>query len=108
VTFSNWWLILFAVFIIAVSVVLGVLMVVRLVIKSVTPVQSREQRRQTKAFVDKLQRLSDAAQTPKFILLFRIVRDIAAPRANGFIGTISNDTVSLKRDFVTLSKTFKE
>jgi hypothetical protein len=106
-TFSDWWWLLFTLLIIPASVVIGVLIVVKLVIRSVTPPQSHTQKVQTKAFVDKLQRLSEASQTPKAILLFQIVRDIAAPRENGLIASISSDTISLKHDFTALSKTFK-
>jgi len=106
-TLSNWWWLLVAFLVIAGSVAIGILVVVKLVIKSVAPSQSRDQKKQTKAFVAKLQQLAETAQTPKFILLFRVVRDIASPRDDGLIGSISNNTASLKRDFTALTKTFK-
>jgi hypothetical protein len=104
---SKWWWILVVLLIIVVSIALGVLIVIKLVIRSVQPHQTRTQKTQTKQFVDKLERLSEAAQTPKFFLLFRIVRDIAAPRESGFIASISSDTTSLKHDFVDLVRIFK-
>ncbi|HEU4830628.1 MAG TPA: hypothetical protein VFS65_00470 [Candidatus Saccharimonadales bacterium] len=107
-TLSNWWWLLFMALIVGTSIAIGFLVVIKLVIKSVTPVQSKSQRVQTKAFVDKLQSVSDAAQTPKIVLMFRIVRDIAAPRTDGFIATLSSNTASLKRDFIALSDTFKK
>lgn len=106
-TLSDWWWLLFIILIIPISIAVGVLIIIKLVIKSVTPLQSPDQRKQTKAFVDKLQRLSETSQVPKFILLFRIVRDIAAPRENGLIASISKESASLKHDFVALSQTFK-
>ena len=106
-TLSDWWWLLFALLIIVGSVVIGVLGVVKLVIRSVTPAQSKAQKKRTKAFVDKLQRLSEVAGTPKLVLLFQIVRDIAAPRENGLIASISTDTTSLKREFIELSNTFR-
>lgn len=106
-TFSSWWWLLVVVLIIAVSVAVGALTVLKLIIRSVTPFQSKTQKKQTKAFVDKLERLSEVAQTSKFVLLFRIVRDIAAPRENGLVASLSHDTTSLRSDFVALSKTFK-
>ena len=106
-TLNDWWWLLFILLLIAGSVIIGVLGVIKLIIRSVTPAQSKVQKKQTKAFVDKLQRLSEVAGTPKFVLLFQIVRDIAAPRENGLIATISNDSTSLRRDFVDLSHTFK-
>lgn len=106
-TLSNWWWILVILLIIVQSVALGVLVIVKLVIRNVRPYQTRAQKAQTKKLVDKLERLSETAQTPKFILLFRIVRDIAAPRDNGFIGHISHETKSLKNDFIELANSFK-
>lgn len=107
-TLSSWWWLLVALLVIVVPVAIGILIIVKLVIKSVTPLQSRYQKRQTKAFVTKLQQLAETAQTPKFILLFHVVRDIASPRDNGFIGSTSNDTVALKRDFTALVETFRQ
>jgi uncharacterized membrane protein len=106
-TFSGWWWVLVSLLIIAVSVVVGILGIVKLIIRYVRPAQSPLQKKQTKAFVDKLQRLSEVAQTPKFILLFQIVRDIATPRENGFIASLGNNTSSLKHEFVALVQTFK-
>lgn len=107
-TLSDWWWLLVMALIIVSSVAIGVLVVVKLVIRSVTPAQNTHQRTLVKAFVDKLQRLSDTVQTPKHILLFQVVRDIAAPRDNGFIATLSSETTSLRHDFIALSQTFKQ
>ena len=106
-TLSQWWWLLFALLVIALSVAFGLLFIVWRIIRSVTPHQTREQKKLVKAFVDKLQRLSEATQTSKFTLLFQIVRDITTPREDGFIASLSSDTVSLKRDFTALSGTFK-
>jgi len=106
-TLSQWWLLLLIPVVILVCVVFGVMLITGLVIRTVRPFQTKVQRVAVKAFVDKLQRVSDAVQTPKFILLFRIVRDIAAPRKDGFIGSMTDDTVSLKRDFQALQKLFR-
>jgi hypothetical protein len=107
VTYSQWWLLLLVPIIMLLCIVSAVLAVMWLTVRTVTPVQSKPQKKAVKQFVDKLQRVSDAAQTPKVVLLFRIVRDIAAPRADGFIGTIASDTSSLTRDFADLQKLFK-
>jgi len=106
-TLSQWWLLLLIPVVMLVCVVFGVMLITGLVIRTVRPFQTKVQRLAVKSFVDKLQRVSDAVQTPKFILLFRIVRDIAAPRKDGFIGSMTDDTVSLKRDFQALQKLFR-
>lgn len=107
-TFSDWWWLLFAILIIVTCVAIGVLVIVKLIIRFVTPAQNAYQRSHVKAFVGKLERLSEAAQTPKHLLLFQIVRDIVTPRDNGFIATLSSDTTSLRHDFNALSQTFKQ
>ncbi|MNH31005.1 hypothetical protein D3C79_913310 [compost metagenome] len=92
----------------AMCVGLAVFVIIKLVIRSITPLQTKQQKQAAKQFVDKLQTVAEATQTPKFILLFRIVRDIAAPRADGFVGTLATTTGSLKKDFTDLSHSFKE
>lgn len=106
-TLSNWWLLLLIPVVMVLCIVAAVLTILWLVIRTVSPAQTKVQRRAVKTYVDKLQRLSDAVNTPKVILLFRIVRDVAAPRKDGFIGSITDDTASLKRDFQQLQKLFQ-
>ena len=105
-TLSQWWYLLLIPIMILLCVAGGVLAVVWLTIRTIRPIQTRTQHTAVKTFVDKLQRLSDTVQTPKIILLFRIVRDVAAPRQDGFIGSIADDTTSLKNDFRDLQKLF--
>lgn len=106
-TLSEWWLLLLIPEVIGISVVFGVLMISWLVIRSVRPLQTKAQRDAVKAYVDKLQRVSDNVQTPKIIVFFRVLRDISAPRKDGFIGSMTDDTISLKRDFSELQKMFQ-
>ncbi len=106
-TLNAWWLLLLIPVIIVVCVGAGVLTIVWLVIRTVRPPQTKTQRLGVQAFVDKLQRLSETVQIPKIVLLFRIVRDIAAPRKDGFIGSIADDTASLKSDFRELQQLFQ-
>lgn len=105
-TFSSWWWVLCGVLIVLSVIEIGVFVAIALLIRIVAPLQSRAQKKQTKAFVDKLQRVADVVQTPKIVLLFRIVRDMIWARKHGFITTLSRDTASLKQDFVDLRRTF--
>lgn len=106
-TLSTWWLLLLIPAVMLFCIVAAVLTIFWLTIRLVRPAQTKTQHRAVKTFVDKLQRLSDTAQTPKIILLFRIVRDVAAPRKDGFIGSLADDTASLKRDFRELQQLFQ-
>lgn len=107
-TLSAWWgLLLFAV-ISALCVGIAVFTVVRLTIKTVTPLQNPVQKKAVKSFVSKIQLLSETVGTPKFILLFKIVKDVAAPREDGFIGTLTGASTTIKKDYVGLVKLFDE
>lgn len=106
-TLSGWWWLLFIPVIMAICIGLAVFIIVKLVIRSITPAQTKQQKQAAKQFVDKLQFVAETTQTPKVILLFRIVRDIAAPREHGFIGELASTTTSLKSDFVKIQRSFK-
>lgn len=107
VTMSAWWWLLAIPVIILISVVMGIAVIVRLIIRYVTPVQTRAQKLAVKEFVKKLQHTSEAIHTPKAVLLLRLVRDVVAPRRDGFIGTLATNTFSLKSDFESIQKSFK-
>jgi len=106
VTVSEWWLILLILvcgLILFATVLLAVTLVI---IRKVAPKQNKIQKKQTKAFVEKLLRVAEVTSTPKFILLFQVMKDIVKPSQSGFISSVSNDTVSLKRDFLALKDSF--
>lgn len=108
-TLSQWWLLLLIPVVMIVCIAFGVLVISWLVIRTVRPIQTKAQHHTAvKKFVDKLQRLSDVVQIPKVILLFQILRDIAAPRKDGFIGSMTDDTASLKHDFHELQQLFSQ
>lgn len=105
-TLSVWWLLLGFPVVIAISVAIGVLFITRQIIKTVSPVKTTEQRRATKQFVDKLQSVSDALSTPKFMILFYVIRDIASPKKDGYVASLINSSTTLASDFKNISKLF--
>jgi membrane protein implicated in regulation of membrane protease activity len=107
-TLSSWWWLLFIPVVMAICVGLAVFIIIKLVIRSITPSQTRQQKQAAKQFVDKIQTVAEATQTPKVVLLFRIVRDIAAPKERGFIGSLATTTTSLKSDYTDLVRSFNK
>ena len=106
VTLSQWWLILLILIcglILFASVVFTIALII---IKKVAPTQTRAQRKQTKEFVEKLLRVAEVTATPKFILFFQVMKDVVKPSQNGFIGSITSDTTTLKSDFIALKDSF--
>lgn len=106
-TYSGWWWILFAFIVIAGLVTGFALLVAGVIIMVVTPNQTIKQKQRVKSFVEKLQHLSEVAQTPKFILLFRLVRDTARPREHSYIESVSKSTKTLRSDFMELVDLFR-
>lgn len=107
VTLNEWWLILL-ILVCGLTLFAGILLAVGLaVINGVAPAQSKAQKMQTKLFVDKLLRVAEVTSTPKAILLFQAMKDIIRPSSTGFIGSISTDTKSLKRDYIALQDSFR-
>jgi len=108
VTMNAWWTILLVVLSFVIVLAIALLVIGLIVIKKVAPAQSKTQKQQTKSLVDKLLRVAEVTGTPKFILLFNVIKDVVKPSEQGYIASISSDTVSLKRDFISLKDSFKQ
>ena len=106
VTINEWWLVLLVLIFGLILFATAVLVVALAIIKKLTPLQSKTQKGQTKSFVDKLLRVAEVTSTPKFILFFQVMKDVVRPSHEGFISSVSNDTTSLKRDFIALKDSF--
>lgn len=106
VTISTWWVILLSLLSIGIVVATASLGIAGLIIKRLAPAQSKSQQQLTKSLVDKLLRVAEVSGTPKFILLFRVIKDVLAPSDRAYVVGLSNDTMSLKRDFVALKDSF--
>ena len=106
VTLSAWWVILLVFVSVAILLAAGGLTVAWVFIKIVTPLRSKQQKQQTKQFVDKLQRVAEVATTPKFVLFFQVMRDVVNPRQDGYIISATTEVSSLKNDFTELKNSF--
>jgi hypothetical protein len=76
-----------------------ILAAVGFIFKRVAPRINKSQRKQVGVFVDKLQSISEIAQTPKFILLFKIARDVVSPKHSNFLSSSVQNSLALKKDF---------
>lgn len=108
VTISAWWLFLL------VPVVLGFLLfstisiIAGLVLRLIQPSVTSEQKKDIKRFVDRIQKLAEAVGTPKFVLLFRLIKDVVFPDTSGFIGELTSHTAALKPDFDRIVDSFRK
>jgi Na+/melibiose symporter-like transporter len=106
-TDSPWWWALFVLVVLLGMIIGTILIIIWAIITALTPDQSTRLKRQVKAFVEKISQLSEVAQTPKFILLFRLVRDTMRPRENSYIASVSTATKTLRTDFTELVEAFR-
>jgi hypothetical protein len=106
-TISLWWLVLLIPILIAVVIAGTILTVTRIILATLTPPQTKKQRKEVKKFTDKILAVSELTQTPKFILLFRVVRDALAPKKAGYVESLVSETVSLRQDFNDLRRSFE-
>ena len=106
ITQSAWWWILEIFFIFATTIIVAVAAVVVLLVNKLRPRQTKSQRKLVGSFVDSLQQIAETAQTPKFLLLFRFIRDTISPSQDSMVRQLTNRSTSLKPDFHKIIQSF--
>lgn len=106
VAVNAWWWLLLAPTIALSLLFIIVLVVARIALRLVDSAESTEQKQAVAGYVDRLERVAENLQTPQFVLLYRVVRDVLWPRQDGFIATVSRDSKSLAPDFKKLLALF--
>ena len=105
---SAWWWLLAIVPTFAITVGIAVWIIVYLLAKRLAPRMNRKQTAATKKFVKHIGRIAEHLGTPKFVLIFRVVKDVIARPASGrtFIGEITQEPGEMRRDFDELRSLF--
>lgn len=96
VTMSGWWWLLLAPVIMISIVFIFVAVISGVILKYLNPAQTKEQRRLVKDFVDTIQKTSEAVQLPKFVILFRLIKDVISPGKSSYVRELSSNASSLK------------
>jgi hypothetical protein len=100
-----WWLLLVPVLVLTTVCIIAVI-ISRVLLKTIDSTQSKEQKLAVSIYVDKLERVAENIQTPPYVILFRIVRDIIRPKQDGFIASMSRDSQTLAPEFRALVASF--
>jgi hypothetical protein len=108
VTISTWWLLLAVPVLILVIVCAAFLVLAGTIISTVTPTMTKAQRGEVKSFVDSIQELSEITQTPKVMLLYRVIKDAVSPRKTAYIESVIAGASGLKRQYQSLASSFSE
>ncbi|HET8884033.1 MAG TPA: hypothetical protein VFM68_01025 [Candidatus Saccharimonadales bacterium] len=104
--FSPWWGLLAVPVLTIATIGLVVWLLVRAALKHVSPQLNKPQTDATKQFVAKTQRVAETVQTPYFVILFYIVKDLVTGRSKGYIYEVVQDSKTLRGDFEELRKLF--
>lgn len=98
---ANWWFLsLVGAFLLLGTVVLTITVVVLVVaIGFLRPSQTSEQAMAVRSFVDTLQDISGSVQTSKFIMLFRLLKDMVVPGSITLVERFALQTGTLRAKF---------
>lgn len=105
---SLWWLLLGVVpttlFCVGLAIWIGVYVTAR----RVAPSMNKRQHAATKKVVKEVGQVAERLGTPRFILIFQVVRDVLFPPKTGrtLIGELADAPGQLHRDFEALRKSF--
>lgn len=105
---SDWWWLLAIVPTCFVIIGLGVWLIARTLILRLAPTMNAKQKSATKQFVKRLNNVTEQLGTPKFIIIYRLVKDALMRPASGktYIGEIAQEPGDMKRAFEELRGLF--
>lgn len=105
---SAWWWLLAIVPTFLMSVGIVVWLIVRTLAARLAPSMNKRQKTATKKFVGHIGTVAEHLGTPKFVIMFRVVKDILARPTSGktFIGEIAQEPGEMRRDFEDLRSLF--
>jgi hypothetical protein len=105
---SPWWLLL--AFVPTIVIIAGVAVWIGawILSKRLAPVMNKTQRKATRKFVGHIGKIAENLGTPRFILVFRIIKDVMTRPNSGqtFIGELSQTPGDMKREFEQLRSLF--
>lgn len=106
---SPWWWLLAIVPTAIFVVALLLWLIVFTLSKRLAPKMNREQRKIARRFVGHTGKAAEHLGTPRFIFIFRVLRDLLFPPSSGnqtFLGEVSSLPGDVKRDFDSLRRSF--
>lgn len=77
------------------------------ILRRFTKILSTEQKQAAAEFSYKVQGLAEVAGTPKFLFLFRVLRDFFRPKKSGYLKGLFDNSSSLSSDFQALRRLFR-
>lgn len=107
VNMNGWWWLAFTPVILAALLFAVLSAVAGFLLSLLKPRQTAEQRLKVTAFVDALQMSTEVASTPRFLILFRLVRDVVRPSDHSYVKELSTNATTLRTGFQEIIKSFQ-
>lgn len=106
---SLWWLILLVPFIGTAVLVFVLGLLAHVAAHVVAPEMNKAQKRATKEYVANLKEVAEGIQTPQFMIVFYVIRDVLLRKwETGFVQQTTKNSMRLKSDFEALVKQFEQ
>lgn len=107
VNYSSWWLV--SLFVLVPFSLVFALITAGLwfIYRKITPTMSKAQAKAVNQFTDRVAGYSDLVGTPRFMIAFRVVRDVIRKRPRKYVGELVDSSTELKRDFEAVRHSFK-
>lgn len=105
-TVSSWWNLLLIPVVVLGSVAGIVWLITRALLRRFMPRLTSVQRTTVKGFVRKVAELSETIQTPYFIIIFYLVRDMVTRRSPGYMQQLATSSTDIARDFDLVKHAF--
>ena len=105
---SSWWWLLAIVPTFLFLIALTIWIIVRIIAGRVSPPLTKEQKNIAKKFNERIDTVAERIATPKFVVLYRIIKDVVARPTSSktFIGEIAQEPGEMRRAFDDLRNSF--
>jgi hypothetical protein len=108
VTISGWWWMALVPVILAALLFALLATLTGIVLTLLRPQQNKAQRLRVTSFVDALQASSETIATPKFIIFFRLLKDIVRPTKQSYVRELSDNATTLRTGFQDIIASFRK
>lgn len=106
---SLWWLVFLLPLTLVATVISAIAAAALFIALSLAPPMTKQQKRTTNAYVRNIFEVSDGLQTPQFIIVYRIIRDVLQRKdEDSFLYGLAVNSVRLKKDFDALAQLFSD
>lgn len=107
INYSGWWLIILLPLVPLSIIFMLIIAGLWFINIKIVPSMSKAQRKAVKTFTERIGAYSDIIGTPRFIIAFRVIRDVIRKHPRKYLGELVDSSSELNRDFDAVRRSFK-